>query len=56
MVIETMSSLSKEIASRYNLPPLNEDENTSVNANSKNIFHGQIVVMVTLFLFQFLAN
>ena len=55
MVIETMSSLTKELASRY-LPPLNEDEDTSVNANSEYIFHGHIVVMVTSFLFQFLAN
>lgn len=53
MVIKTMSFLTKEVASKYKLLPSNEDEKTSVKANSKYIFHGHIVVMVTLFSFSF---
>ena len=37
MVIETMSSFTKEIAPRYTeLFPSNEDENISVNTNSNH--------------------
>lgn len=45
MVIGSMNFSTK--ASSYNLLPSNGDENTSVKINTKRIFHGNTVVMVT---------
>ena len=51
MVIETINFLTN--ASSYDLLPSNGDENPSVEINTKRIFHGSTVAMVTLFNFKF---